>query len=296
MKTAIIILNYNNVEDTIRCIKSIYATTPIDKIEVVVVDNGSKGDIVATLQSFIEQFAPSVKLITLPKNIGYARANNAGYQSVADDNNIEFLAIMNNDIILTQDIVTPLTAKLSTTADCALISPLIRNNDGAISNYSARRAESLRENFIKWMFLHRDCLGILSKIAQRRNMTPAQISQRILEIDIPSGCCFIVRKSLFGDLGGFDPNTFLYYEEDILCSKIRKLGLKNYLDASISVIHKGGATTSEVSKNFIARTLVESNRYYIYNYTGAGLLYRCAMEIFYALYRIKIGVKSLIRR
>ena len=139
MKTAIIILNYNNAEDTIRCIKSIYATTPIDKIEVVVVDNGSEGDIVATLQSFIEQFAPSVKLITLPKNIGYARANNAGYQSVADDNNIEFLAIMNNDIILTQDIVTPLTAKLSTTADCALISPLIRNNDGAISNYSARR-------------------------------------------------------------------------------------------------------------------------------------------------------------
>ena len=46
--------------------------------------------------------------------------------------------------------------------------------------------------------------------------------ESLVEVDMPSGSCMLFEKSVFEEIEGFDPNTFLYYEEAILYHKLKK--------------------------------------------------------------------------
>lgn len=298
MKTGVVILNYNNAEDTISCIKSLYAHTPLEKIKVVVVDNGSNETTVTTIKEFISRYTPSVTLLETDKNLGYALGNNFGCQYLYKDKNIDTIAIVNNDTIFIQDIITPLVEKLNTIPDCAIISPLLLCKDGkTIDTNCARKAETLGQIFISWALLFRNSFGILSRIKNRRSMLPKRIYGEVLPIELPSGSCMVCRKSLFESIGSFDPNTFLYYEENILWEKIKALGLKNYIDTSVRLIHIGAATTSTKTPSaLVARSLVHSTRYFIKNYTEAGFIYRATMEILFCAFRLKIAIKTRLKK
>ena len=297
MKTGIVILNYNNPQATIDCLRSLYAATPLAAMRVVVVDNGSDSTVVEQLRAFIEGFVPSVTLLTLKCNIGYAQGNNAGLELLYADPEVDCVAIVNNDILFTEDIVTPLSNKVRAMEQCAILSPLLLHRDGkSIDHNCARKAETLSQILISWLLLHRNTFGILSRIARQRMMLTDTPKGSTVEIELPSGSCMVARKAVFKALGSFDPNTFLYYEENILHSKIAKAGLKNYIDTSVSCIHFGAATTSsKVPSSFVARCLTESSRYYIRNYTDAGIIYRATIELFFALFRLKIAIKQRIR-
>ena len=298
MKTGIVILNYNNATDTIACLRSLYATTAAEKMRVIVVDNGSRKEVVEALEGFVSSFVPSVILLCLPKNLGYACGNNEGCKLLYADPEVDYIAILNNDTIVLEDFVTPLRATIESNTDAALISPLLLRADGKTIEYNcARRAAKLSEIFTRWALLHRNSFGILSRTDHRSFMLPEKITGQTIPVELISGSCFMVRKSLFESLGGFDSGTFLYYEENILWEKIRRRGLKNYLDCSVRLIHLGAATTStQVKSIFVAKCLVDSTRYFIRHFTNAGILYRVAIAPFYGLFLLKIRLKSLIKR
>ena len=134
----------------------------------------------------------------------------------------------------------------------------------------------------------------MNRIYQAQYLLPTSpADERFLRVELPSGSCMMCDKELFRKIGSFDPNTFLYYEENILWEKIRPLGLHNYLDKHISCIHLGAATTKTKStSSFIARSLIDSTRYFIRRYTDAGVAYRAGLELFFALFRMKIGIKE----
>ena len=298
MKTGIVILNYNNAKDTIACLRSLYATTAADKIRTVVVDNGSRSVVVEELRAFISEYIPSATLLALEKNLGYANGNNEGCKLLYADPEVDYIAILNNDTLLLEDFVTPLRAAIESTPDAALVSPLLLRADGNSIDYNcARRAPKLSEIMANWALLHRNWFGWLTKINNRSSMLPERICGQRTAVELTSGSCFVVKKSLFEELGGFDSGTFLYYEENILWEKIRQRNLKNYLDCSVRLIHLGAATTStQATSLFVAKCLVHSTRYFIKNFTNAGLVYRAVMELFYALYLLKMRIKPLIRR
>lgn len=298
MKTGVVILNYNNAEDTICCIKSLYAHTPAESVKVVVVDNGSDSATISAISDFITRYAPAVTLIQTHENLGYARGNNRGCEYLYKDSEVDTLAIINNDTIFIQDIISPLVQRVNTIPDCAIISPLLLCKDGrTIDTNCARRAETLSHIFTNWMLLHRNTFGLLSKIKSRRSMLPKRICGEVTPIELPSGSCMVMRKSLFESIGGFDPNTFLYYEENILWEKIKPLGLRNYIDTSLRLIHIGAATTSTKTPTaFVAKALVDSTKYFVKRYTNASVIYRATMELFYCAFRLKIAIKSLLNK
>lgn len=298
MKTGIVILNYNNAKDTIACLRSLYATTAADKIRTIVVDNGSRKEVVEQIKSFMDEYIPSATFLPLAKNLGYANGNNEGCKLLYADSEVDYIAILNNDTILLEDFVTPLRAAIENTPDAALVSPLLLRGDGkSIEHNCARRAPKLSELMAQWALLHRNWFGWITKINNRCSMLPERVNGQRVEVEIISGSCFMVKKSIFEALGGFDSGTFLYYEENILWEKIRVLGLKNYLDCSVRLIHLGAATTStQATSLFVAKCLIDSTRYYIKEFKKAGLMYRATMEIFYALFLLKMRIKPLIRR
>lgn len=291
--TALIILNYNGCADTLACIGSVleHNTAPV---KFVVVDNASQPKQRQDLQNGLSgifgnrlrvaspgesTLETDATLILNGENSGYARGNNVGLEAAYACPAVEYVMILNNDVLFVEDIIPPLIAKLEALPDCAIVSPLLFKTVELKEHdvNCARRAERVSEMIGK---------NLLHYWRRWRRLTPQQVyphryllasleqTEGEIEIELPSGSCMLVRKDLMQSIGSFDPNTFLYYEENILSAKISARGLKNYLSLDQRCVHLGAATTKSSGGLFVNRAGMASQRYFVKNYSGVGLLAR----------------------
>lgn len=306
MKTAIIILNYNNYEDTINCIESVekFNTAPI---KYIVVDNGSlRANAVFKLDEYLSgrfgseyimveeckyksNFLPYATLLISPTNDGYAKGNNKGLNLAYEDEEIDKILILNNDILFVEDIIPGLIDALWRLPQCAIISPILYKKDLREIDYTCARTHVkiscvITENLLHYWYR---LLGKRqSKIVENNYILKRMNVQfpSIVPIELPSGSCMLIRKELFKEIDSFDPHTFLYYEENILYKKIQAKGLKNYLCTSLKCIHLGASTTSKSATLFRIDCAIKSLRYYAKEYSGCSkFLYAmlCLSTIFY---------------
>lgn len=273
-KVAIIILQYGNAEATIDCITSVeqYNTYPV---KYIVVDNASPRDECEVLQKYVHNISQDVLEVsdnaeltaTLPKftivksvlNDGYARGNNKGLRLAYEDNEVDKILILNNDILFVEDIIPKLVRDIQTLNDCALISPLLykRNLDGFDVNcarYCAKFFDLLLNNILVFRYGNK---------VKRPHLAP---DTGIMPVELISGSCMMACKNLFQSIGGFDPGTFLYYEENILSEKIKRVCLRNYLDTDLKCIHLGASTTEKSQSRKITRIGFESQYYFVKSY------------------------------
>lgn len=277
----VIVLNYNNTKDIKLCVDSLIKWTDSDNFKLLIVDNGSESAVNEEVKSYVQELSPESSIfeygtrcqltkynyLHLPQNVGYARGNNAGLEYFYADSDITEILILNSDIILTSDIVTPLVKRLYEIPDVGSVSPILYHPDGKIDHCCARKNYSksdltfsfpiMRVNHYRKRSRHN--LILLQDIEWRK--------KTIIEIEVPSGSCMLLKKDTLKRIEGFDNGTFLYYEESILYKKLSMIGCRNYLVPSISCIHTGGATTSS-TKNayFLKKCNFESLLYYCKKY------------------------------
>lgn len=265
MALGIVILNYNNAGQTIASVDSIlrYNSAPC---RIVVVDNCSTDDSLSALSEYLSEHESIFELISAPDNGGYARGNNVGLEYLEDDQTIDKLVILNNDVLFTQDILPRLSEFLNSHPEAGVVSPLLYCRDGETIDYACARKDcSIREIIWTYLLYFTDICGILLNFSNKRKIlleNPALLDSKAVEIELPSGSCFMIRKDLFRKIGYFDPNTFLYYEENILYRKLLKEGKKNYLLPGISCIHLGGMTTNKVAHSASYMKTSKSSGYY----------------------------------
>lgn len=306
---AVIILNYNNYKDTINCINSVehYNTYPI---KYIIIDNASSNESFEQLSNYVECTFPHRNLIIedlnsirnstslLPymtlykneKNEGYAKGNNIGLSIAYSDDEISDILILNNDILFVQDIIGELVSSLYSMKGCAIVSPLLYKKEKKGIDYNcARKNHSVWSIILTYLFLYYNVFGYLSKEKNKRMiLLHHEIADIPIEIELPSGSCFLINKQLMKGIKGFDPNTFLYYEENILYKKIHSLSLKNYLIPSLYCIHLGAATTNKSHSFFILKTSLESAEYYLNNYCSLSFIQKSIFLIAKMLFNIKI--------
>ncbi len=314
--TAVIILNYNNAKDTINCIASVekYNSAPI---KYIIVDNGSsKKECVEHIHKYLKEtyhnkyqcisentsteILTYVTFLVSKTNDGYAQGNNKGLRLAYADPEVENILILNNDILFVEDIIPQLINDLHTLKKAAIISPILyKKNMFDIDYTCARKALTLKQRFLLYAFIFKNIFGIISKIRNNNNLLHNKelpLADPFLEIELPSGSCMLFNKSFFKSIGSFDPNTFLYCEEDILYAKIKQIGMRNYLDTNLKCIHLGASTTSsQTTSKFIFKCSIESNHYFLTQYTNANTLYLVFMRLFYKILYLKIVIKNLIK-
>lgn len=299
----IVILNYNNSKDTIACVNSVLKYIDV-QFKLLLVDNGSTNkavtdeliNYVTTLESsysckVLEDTnalaLKQINLLLLPTNIGYARGNKQGLSMIYNDSEIDYIMILNNDILFTCPIVGNLINILEKIEDAFLVSPLLFKRDGKTIDYTcARNNYSINEFFCCYIFKYFDIFGINKRIYKKNHVllnSPKLICEKMIEIEMPSGSCFVTRKGDFFAIGDFDPNTFLYCEENILSKKIQCIKKKSFLIPSQTCIHLGGSTTSQSLSSFIAKCSRDSILYYIKNYTSIH-------PISYSLFKLLVNV------
>jgi len=120
-KLGIIILNYNGLNDTIQLLNSIWDTVLDIEYSLIVVDNASDngdGDWLETT------YGKQIIVIKSPFNCGYAAGNNLGLR-YAIQNGFEYLCILNNDTIITEDFFSDCISYIDNHPNVAFVSPAV---------------------------------------------------------------------------------------------------------------------------------------------------------------------------
>ena len=170
MKTAVIILNYNNYEDTINCIESVelYNTA---SIKYIVIDNGStRCNTVESLDRYFRskfgsQYVmvgdncnlrklPYITFFASKNNDGYARGNNKGLNLAYADDEIDRILILNNDILFVEDIIPELIALSKQLPDCGIVSPILYKKGLLDIDYNCARKNISPSDLIKDNLFH----------------------------------------------------------------------------------------------------------------------------------------------
>lgn len=314
--TAIVILNYNNYTDTINCINSVlkYNTSPV---KFYVVDNGSPdNNCVPELNKYFkETFSdsylritdkedvknnsfPRLTFITSEVNDGYARGNNKALKYTKNDKDIEYILILNNDVLFVEDIIPGLIQKLNSLQDAAIVSPLLLKRDGKTLDFNCARLNVSMGDLIM------QNLRIAFRLGWKSNdkfyllkTNPDKIHEESVEIELPSGSCMLVKKELFFQIGCFDPHTFLYYEENILYKKLQRIEKRNYLIPKLRCIHLGAQSTKKQKKNYKQFAMSsKSMRYYVYKYSDSSPLLKLLFDFSFMLSHLSKYLSSNIKK
>ena len=78
------------------------------------------------------------------------------------------------------------------------------------------------------------------------------------EVDIVTGCFFLIEHRFWDTLGGFDPLFFMYGEEADLCLRARPLGARPRITPDARIVHYGGASERVRAEQIIRVSLRQS--------------------------------------
>ena len=94
---SIVMLTYNQLEDTKLCVESLFKHTTDVNYELIFVDNGSTKDNTISYLDGLKKEHKNIKTIYNKENLGFACANNQGIE-ISEG---EYVLLLNNDVILT---------------------------------------------------------------------------------------------------------------------------------------------------------------------------------------------------
>lgn len=251
-QVSIVIVNLNGAHHLPDCIRSIRKLEyPAEKVEIVVVDNGSSDGSVALLQKDF----PEVRLLRNDHNEGFAKPCNEGARAAAG----EFVAFLNNDMRVDRHWLSALVRSLRNgNAQCA--GSLILSWDGSLIDFMGGSVGFYGYGFQTHF---REPL---------RKMEPSLREDR--ELLFACGGAMIVQRQLFLDAGGFDESYFAYYEDADLGWRLRVMGCKIVLSVKSRVCHKHNGTSQTMPRPRV-QYLFERNKLYSgYKNYGDELFYK----------------------
>lgn len=227
---SIVVVNFNTRDVAKDCIRSVLSETTKTSFRLIVVDNASTDGSAA---AFRDEFGSAIELIALDENIGFARANNLA-ASVATD---EFLLLLNPDTVVLDGAIDRLISFAMARPEAGIWGGRTLNGDGTL-NPTSCWADMTVSSLALRLF------GVSSVMPRSPVFNPEAYggwerdSER--EVDIVTGCFFLIRKELWDELRGFDPAFFMYGEEADLCVRARRVGARPTVTPDAAIIHFGG--------------------------------------------------------
>jgi len=215
---AVVILNWNGLSDTIECLESLRRCSYVP-LSLYVIDNGSKAKIGEVMR---EKF-PHVHLIENERNLGFAEGNNQGFRAALHDG-ADYVMILNNDTIVHPDYLEPLVGFMEKDKSIGAVSPLILYAEPPDLIWFAGGRPLLR--------------GLHATRDYFRKTLEMYPHQNPYMVEMLSGCCILVRRSVLEQVGLFDPIYFSYWEDADYCHRLRKAGVKMAIVPQSRIWHK----------------------------------------------------------
>lgn len=280
----IVIVHFNTAQLTQRCISSMLNYLDVGPLfgsfEISVVDNRSDISEFNNLELFFKSLnRKNIFLNRICMNTGFG----LGCMLALNKSAGKYLAFINSDTFFKEDCFAPLIQFMDTHPHAGIVTPQHKDGEGRlVRSYS--RFDSVGSRFIGSWF---------SRLPLRKSPRQPAVSGTAKLVDFVFGSFMLVRRDSFAEVGGFDPNIFLYYEEMDLCLRLKKAGFGAYFYPDVSFFHLGngsGATSEDLRFESILSMLYVMRKH-------RGALY--SMLFFIALvfqYGFKAPFKSRNRR
>lgn len=219
-----IVVSHNAARHLRTCLQSLTANGEVD--EIVVVDNASTDGSTELVPS---EF-PTCRLLALPENLGFGAANNRGV-ALAQGNR---LLLVNSDAWAQRGTLPTLDLELDRDPELALVAPQLQYLGGGLqftwvpeTGIFGEALQKLRNPFEGAAWNHHLLPTVIRRLAGPGWYTAAYV---------------LLRRRAFEQIGGFDEDFFLYFEDVDLCRRLRLAGWHLGQDRQVRAVHvKGGS-------------------------------------------------------
>lgn len=226
-KLNVIIPVYNALDDVKRCLQSLKKNFNFDCGDIVVIDDCSNSDTACWLNDFCSE-NEKFRLLRNDSNLGFLKTCNRGFSL----GNAEFVVLLNSDTIVPECFAEKIIKCFEMNPAAGVASPI----------------------------QYADCAGLRI----RNGINLDMVNKLLEEKHVPSyplmpyaeGYCFLVRRSVFSEIGGFNEAYGKGYHEEVDYSfRVIKAGFDCILADNMCVYHRNEASfgkkqrAAQIAKN-----------------------------------------------
>lgn len=249
---AFVVLHYLAESMTIKCVEQLIDIMGDYNYHIVIVDNASPNGSGMNLKTKYSG-EKSVTVILNEENLGFAKGNNIGYKYVKDNFPADYIVVMNNDVLIEDNRFIPSIKSIYEDTGYEVLGPDIVSANG-VNHQNPLRAKGFSksevEEFIeirkKWL-----CNGaikhkimylktIIKKLIGGKfedDIAEYALKERLINPVLHGACLVFAKEFIKNEEFAFNPDTFMYLEEDILHYTCQKKGYIMVYDSSIVVKH-----------------------------------------------------------
>lgn len=227
-RVAVILVNYNGKDDLLECIDSLLRSTYRD-FSIIVVDNASADDSVPAVKN---RFGEEITVMAQPENMGFARANNLA-ADYAVKNGAEYLLLLNNDTVANPEM---LETMMKTASDRVVAVPKIYyNKPGNLLWYAGGAIDRFRGYIRHW---------------GDGEVDSGQFDEG-KTVGFASGCCMLIHRRMIQEIGLFDENYFMYFEDVDFCLKLAENHFPIFYEPAAKLRHKASSSSGGGKSRFV---------------------------------------------
>ncbi len=260
-----VILNWRTPEMTLKAAKA--AACDMEGIDgrIVIVDNDS-GD--GSYQALSEAVAAAhwakgrVEVVQSGRNGGFGAGNNFGIRHGLSARAYDYVYILNSDAFPDASSISTLLAHMADVPTCGFAGSYIHGEDGH-GHQTAFRFPTVAgelEGAAR--------IGLISR-ALHRHIVPLPIPSETTRVDWLAGASMMMRREVLEQIGLFDENFFLYFEETDLCLRAQRAGWHTDYVRTSEVTHIGSVSTGMKTWSRMPQYWFDSRLYYFRKNHGA---------------------------
>ncbi len=260
-RVSVIILNWNGRSYLERFLPSVCESSGPDAA-IWVADNASTDDSV----QFVKDNFPSVQILQIPTNLGFA----GGYNYAIDRIDGEYTVLLNQDVEVTGDWLTPLIKLLDNNPGIGAAQPKLRSyHQRQFFEYAGAAGGMM--DALGYPFCRGRLFDHLEE-DQGQYEEPA-------EIFWASGAALFLRTELYRQLGGLDDEFFAHMEEIDLCWRIRRAGYQIMYEPQSTVFHVGGGSLERDNPNKLYLNFRNNGRMLVKNLPATRLIWLLPLRL-----------------
>jgi GT2 family glycosyltransferase len=219
----VVIVNWRNEAQTLRCVASIKQWNILDPT-LIVVDNQSTTDSRNALGAVLA----ADELLGSETNLGFAGGNNRGIER-AMRATVPFVLLLNSDAVVTEEGIRRLLDRLRDNPQVGILGPVLHEeNGGVIRSYAGGR-------------------DIMQHALTRQAVDTCKLGHLpgcpLYDVDYIPGTVMVVRRTLFDGIGLLDEQFFFSGEIADFCKRARDRGYRVCVDLAIEAHHRPGETS-----------------------------------------------------
>lgn len=214
---SVIVVNFRGAADTLECVRTLVDVDwPRDKIEILIVENGSGDDSESTIRAAMVEF-PNVRLIVSEENLGFTGGSNLGARQAQG----EFVAFLNNDAKPDPGWIRGALKQFEVSPQVAAVGSKVLDWEGLNVDFIG--------GSVTWFGM-----GYKDHVAEPDG---AQFNQA-RDVLFGTGSALFVRAEVFRSVGGFDERMFMFYDDVDLGWRLNLLGYRVRYAPESKVFHK----------------------------------------------------------